>query len=161
VRYVLLERKGVSMGRISVEIELANHADVILARNHRIPEESVRRARIPGVVDTGATDLVLPASVVASLGFPEIEQVVVLYADNRQGLRTEVGEVELKLLGRSKVFSAIVEPDRVDALVGAIVLESLDLITDCKDQRVLPRDPRGLTAAIGVTKREAIAVCSR
>lgn len=28
------------------------------------------------------------------------------------------------------------------AMIGAIVLEALDLLVDCKNQRVVPRDPR-------------------
>lgn len=33
-------------------------------------------------------------------------------------------------------------PKREDALIGAIVFEALDLLVDCKRQRVVPRDPR-------------------
>lgn len=137
------------MGRFTVDLELANHEDVICARLGVLPLEEVRRARIAGLVDTGATDLVLPESVTSSLGLPLLAEVVVSYADGRQAARAEVGDVEVKLLGRTKVFSAIVEPDRSDALVGAIVLEALDLVINCKDQRLEPRDPRGITAAIG------------
>jgi hypothetical protein len=39
------------------------------------------------------------------------------------------------------VFSAIVEPDRDSALIGAIVMEDLDLLVDCVAQRLAPRDP--------------------
>jgi hypothetical protein len=35
-----------------------------------------------------------------------------------------------------------VEPDRDTALIGAIVLGDLDLLVDCKNQRVIPRGPR-------------------
>ncbi len=37
----------------------------------------------------------------------------------------------------------ISEPKRETALIGAIVLEDLDLLLDCVGQRVIPRDPRG------------------
>jgi hypothetical protein len=50
--------------------------------------------------------------------------------------------VFLKLLGRDDTFSAVVEPKRTTSLVGSIVLEALDLLVDCKNQRVFPRDPR-------------------
>jgi clan AA aspartic protease len=138
-----------SVGRFTVEIEVANHQDVIRANDGALLPEKVRRARLTGVVDTGATNLVLPASVAGNLGLPEMEKVVVRYADNRRAVRQEVGDVEVKILGRSNVFSAIVEPDRAEALIGAIVLEVLDLVADCKEQKLAPRDPRGLTAAIG------------
>jgi hypothetical protein len=45
------------------------------------------------------------------------------------------------LLGRGGVFSALVEPDRTDALIGAIVLEDLDFLVDCTRQMLFPRDP--------------------
>jgi len=44
---------------------------------------------------------------------------------------------------RHGTFTAIVEPKRETALIGAIVLEDLDLLVDCQKQRVVPRDPRG------------------
>ena len=51
--------------------------------------------------------------------------------------------VYVQLLGRHGTFTAIVEPRRTTALVGAIVLEDLDLLVDCTaEQRVVPRDPR-------------------
>ena len=39
------------------------------------------------------------------------------------------------------IFSAIVEPDRSDALLGAIVMEELDFLVDCISNTVQPRDP--------------------
>jgi hypothetical protein len=41
-----------------------------------------------------------------------------------------------------------VEPGRSDALIGAIVLEDLDLVADCTHQRPIPRDPRGMFAEL-------------
>ena len=57
--------------------------------------------------------------------------------------RREVKGVYLSLLGRDGTFTAIVEPKRQSALIGAIVLEDLDLLLDCQHQRVVPRDPQG------------------
>jgi hypothetical protein len=52
------------------------------------------------------------------------------------------------LEGRSSVFKAIVEPDRTEALIGAIVLEDLDLIVDCTRQKLVPRDPGGIITEV-------------
>jgi hypothetical protein len=49
----------------------------------------------------------------------------------------------VELLGRGDTFTAVVEPKRDSALIGAIVLEALDLLADCKNQRLVPRDPSG------------------
>jgi predicted aspartyl protease len=144
-----LERRKEPMGRFPVEFELANLEDITLAQAGVLPAEKVRRLRLRGLVDTGATDLILPAPVVAALGLQEIDRVVVRHADNRSAGRSRVGYLEVKLLDRSSVFSAIVEPDRDEALIGAMVLEALDLNANCKEQKLEPRDPHGITVAIG------------
>ena len=56
--------------------------------------------------------------------------------------------VWLKLLGRDGIFKAIVEPDRKDVLVGAIVLEDLDFVVDCITQKLQPRDPDRIISEI-------------
>jgi|SRR6516162_674128 predicted aspartyl protease len=130
------------MGRFSVEFEIANNEDLVRAKNGDIRNDQVRRKIIQGVVDPGATRLVLPLEVTKELGLPvKNKKVKVRYADNRPGMRAEVGQVHLFLLGREDVFSAIVEPKRDTALIGAIVLEDLDFLVDCTKQRLVPRDP--------------------
>ena len=136
------------VGRFSIEFEVANHEDVVQAKKGFMPSEQVRRTRIFGVVDTGATRLVLPASVVDALGLPEAGQVTIRLADGRREPKMVVGDVQLEIQGRSSVFTAVVEPGRADALIGAIVLEELDFIPDCTRQALLPRDPGGLFAEI-------------
>jgi hypothetical protein len=49
--------------------------------------------------------------------------------------------VRLHLQGRDGIFTAVVEPKRDTALIGAIVLEDLDFLVDCQKQRLVPRDP--------------------
>jgi hypothetical protein len=63
-------------------------------------------------------------------------------------LRPEVGAVHLRLQGREDVFSAIVEPNRDTALIGAIVLEDFDFLVDCIKQRLVPRDPDHIVSEI-------------
>ncbi|MBY0525042.1 MAG: retroviral-like aspartic protease family protein [Gemmataceae bacterium] len=136
------------MGRFKVELELANNNDVVLADSGHLAADKVRRARIQGVVDSGATRLVLPKSVADQLGLPDAGKVLVRYADKRRAARKKVKGVWLKLLGRDSVFNAIVEPKRTDALIGAIVMEDLDLIIDCTMQTLLPRNPKGIVSEI-------------
>jgi predicted aspartyl protease len=118
------------------------------AKKGFLPPERVRRVQVSGVVDTGATRLVLPASVVAALGLPEAGQITVRLADGRREPKRVVGDVQLEIQGRSSVFTAVVEPGRTDARIGAIVLEELDFVPDCTRQVLLPRDPQGLFAEI-------------
>ena len=130
------------MGRVSVDFEIANNRDLANALSGHLNPAKVRRKSIRGVVDPGATRLVLPQALAKELGLPiKKNKIKVRYADGRRGLRTEVGEVHLYLLGREDVFSAVVEPKRDTALIGAIVLEDLDFLVDCTKLCLVPRDP--------------------
>jgi predicted aspartyl protease len=131
------------VGRFSVDIEVANNEDLALARRGLLPPDQVRRETIPAVVDSGAAMLVLPQAVVKRLGLPLGGTVNVRYANGRRAQRRKAKGVFLKLLGRDDTFSAVIEPKRQDALIGAIVLEALDLLVDCTAQKVVPRDPSG------------------
>jgi predicted aspartyl protease len=136
------------MGRFSVDVTIANNEDVFRVREGTLPPEKVRQVQIKGVVDTGAARLVLPASVVKQLGLPEAGTVTVRYADQREATRKRVKEALVRIEGREGNFSAVVEPKRKDALIGAIVLEELDLLPDCTNLRLRPRDPKQIIAEI-------------
>ena len=138
-----MRNKGANgVGRFSVESDVANHDDVRDAERGLLASEKVRRMKISGVVDLGATRLVLPASVVKQLGLPTTGKVKVRYANNQTATRDAVKAVYVQLQGRDGVFTAVVEPKRRIALIGAIVLEDLDFVVDCTQQRLVPRDPR-------------------
>jgi predicted aspartyl protease len=109
-----------------------------------LPQDQVRRRTIRAIVDSGATKLVLPESLVKELGLPRGDKIKVRYADGRTAQRRGAEGAYVELLGRHGTFTAIVEPNRETALLGAIVLEDLDLLVDCPNERVVPRDPRGV-----------------
>jgi predicted aspartyl protease len=133
-------KKENHMGRFSVEFEVANYRDEVAAEMGALDPAKIRHTRISGVVDSGASELVLPETVAMELGVRKGAKIKVKYADGRRATRDLVDDVHLKLLGREGTFQAIVEPRRKDALIGAIVLEVLDLVADCR--RLVPRDPR-------------------
>jgi predicted aspartyl protease len=134
---------GSRVGRFNVTIEVANNDDLALVRRGMLEPDDVRRQSIEGVVDSGAAKLVLPQSVVKQLGLTLTDHVTVRYADGRTAQRREAEGAYVELLGRHGTFTAVVEPRRKSALIGAIVLEDLDLLVDCQQQRVVPRDPHG------------------
>ncbi len=139
---------GGGMGRFRVELDLANNGDLEMVRRGLMPPDQVRREKIEGLVDSGATKLVLPEAVVKRLGLPLGDPVKVRYADGRRARRREAEGVFVELLGRHGTFKAISEPRRETALVGVIVLEDLDLLVDGSQQRLVPRDPGGATFEI-------------
>ncbi len=138
--------KEPTMGRFSVEVELANNEDLTRAKDGSITSEQVRRARIRGVVDSGATRLVIPESVAQQLGLDISGSAKVRYADGRVAERPIAQNIHLSYGGRSSVFNAVVEPDRQSLLIGAIVLEDLDFLVDCTAGRLMPRDPKQIVS---------------
>ncbi len=136
------------MGRTIVQITLSNYSDIHEMESGRITPDKIRRVTMNAVVDTGAARLVLPLSVVQHLGLPVSERSTVRYADHRREMRDIVKDAYVELLGRGGPFKAIVEPNREDALLGAIVLEDLDLLVDCAAQRVYPRDPNTIITEV-------------
>jgi predicted aspartyl protease len=138
------------MSRFSVEIELTNNADMVEAERGHLDPAKVRRMKIQGLVDPGATRMVLPAAVVKELGLPIKDQKIqVRYTDGRRALRKEVAGVHVAMQGRAGLFQAVVEPKRETALIGAIVLEDLDFLVGCGKQCLVPRDPHFVVNEIG------------
>ena len=136
------------MGRFSVEVELANDLDVADAEAGRLPAEKVRKERVRGVADSGATWLVIPETVAQRLGLKNAGTTGVRYADGRTAERPIVRRVRLKYGDREEIFSAIIEPGRDSALIGAVVMEILDLIIDCRTSQLVPRDPKRIISEI-------------
>jgi len=86
--------------------------------------------------------------VAKQLGLPLKEKIKVRYANNQTATRDAVKDVYVQIQGRNGNFTAIVEPRRRTALIGAIVLEDLDFVVDCTRQRLVPRDPRYVISEI-------------
>lgn len=91
----------------------------------------------------------LPGIIHSQLKLEPGGEAEVRYADHRRARRALVTNVWLQMMGRSGVFSAVIEPDRTDALIGAIVLEELDLMVDCATQSLHPRNPDLIVSEIG------------
>ncbi len=129
------------MGRVTAEIIVANNRDVVKLAFGDSVLDKVKHVVVSGVADSGAAQLVLPQRVVDELQLQVDGETTVRFADNRREKRQIVGNVWLELLGRYGVYKAVVEPARDDALIGAIVLEDLDLLINCRTQSLYPGEP--------------------
>ncbi len=133
---------GKSVGRFSISFELANTMDVLKVEEGSLDPDQVRRMTIQGVVDSGAAKFVLPKSAADRLGLARGQKVKVRYADGRTATRQTARGAHVTILGREGDFTAVIEPKRTEALIGGIVLEDLDLLVDCQNRQLVPRDPR-------------------
>ena len=129
------------MGRVFVDVILANNRDVVILGDGENVLDRVKHVVVSGVVDSGAAKLVLPQRVVDELQLKVDSETTVRFADNRREKRQVVNNVWLQLLGRQSVFTAVVEPSREDALIGAIVLEELDCSWIAAPNRSIPASP--------------------
>ena len=139
---ILRDGETKPMSRFYVTFTVANNDDLAAARRGDLEPAEVRRLTLRGQVDSGASRLVLPKSVVKQLGLPITEYVKMKHADRRVAKRPVVEGVYVELQGRHSVFKATVEAKRDTALIGALVLEDLDFLVDCARERLVPRDPK-------------------
>jgi clan AA aspartic protease len=131
------------MGKIMTTMKLTNDTDLQNARAGILPPERVRMVQIEGLVDPGATTLVLPADVVAQLGLAVRGIKKVRYADGRVAQIPWVAGLIVEILGRETSCEAFVEHAGTTPLIGQIPLEALDLLVDPKTRelRVNPASP--------------------
>jgi clan AA aspartic protease len=122
-------------------MKLTNSGDLHLARDGLLPPERVRTLEVEALVDTGATDLVLPADLVEALGLPAIDQREIRLSDGSVRVVSKVSELGIEILGRRMGSDAYVMPAGTMALIGQIQLEDLDLVVDprSRELRVKPR----------------------
>ena len=98
-------------------------------------------------IDTGATLLVLPKSITDKLNFPKIRRQVVKYANETTEEKDIVAAVEVEICSRKGWFEAVVEPNKNYALIGAVVMETLDLIVEPASLQVYPNPRSNLPMA--------------
>lgn len=133
-----------SMGKVTAEFQLWNFMDeaaVMGGFKAPLVEECL--------VDTGATLPVIPERVALALGLSrEPERVKVGFANGVWELREVAVGLRLKFLDRRTNCRAVIEPGRDNVLIGQIVLEDMDVLVDCKSQKLVPRDPSGAVTEV-------------
>jgi clan AA aspartic protease len=127
---------GEHMGAVQVNVKLTNAIDEALVRRGLLNPNLLRVYEVEALVDTGAVRTVLPADLVQQLGLNIRGQQIAQYAN---GAEESVGLTEpviIEIAGRETIEAALVTGNMV--LIGQTVLETLDLLVDCKNQRLIP-----------------------
>ncbi len=127
------------MGQITEKIILENSVHRELHFAGTLDADKVKTHTMNAIVDTGAVMLALPQDVVEVLGLREQRTIVVRYADERRETLSVCGPVFIEVSGRSMNTECIVLPPTSEALIGQTVLETLDLLADCQNQKLMPR----------------------
>ncbi len=124
------------MGEVRIKVKLTNALDDALFRRGQLAKDEMRVYEADAMVDTGAVRSVIPTHVVEKLDVGIRGNRVAEYADGRKESVGLTEPVLFDLMGRDTMEEALVLGDEV--LIGQTVLEKLDLLVDCANQRVIP-----------------------
>jgi len=131
------------MGRVVTEATFENLNDLFDAERGMIPDSQVRRVTAnDALVDTGATLLSLPTTLIRQLGLKERSRRRVT---SSAGL-TEAAmydAVRLTIQGRTCTMDVMEVPDTVPILIGQIPLEQLDFVVDMRNRTLIGNPAHG------------------
>ena len=127
----------------TTRIELANQDELILAGAGIMNPEDVKRITIEdALVDTGATRLGLPPSIVERLGLTPLRSEQVRTVKGITALWI-YSQVQFKILERESITTVMGIPEGAPVLIGHILLEDLDLCLDIKKGLIYNPDHDG------------------
>ncbi|MEP0848801.1 MULTISPECIES: clan AA aspartic protease [Cyanophyceae] len=115
-----------------MQVKLTNAIDEELVNRGLLNPNLLRVYETQALVDTRATRTVLPKH----LGLRIRSQQVAKYADGREEAVGLTEPVIIEIEGRQTIEATMVTAHQV--LIGQTVLETLDLLVDCKNQRLVP-----------------------
>ena len=125
-----------NMGAVRVKVKLTNAIDEELVKRGLLNPNLLRVYEAEALIDTGAVRTAIPLEICEHLGLRIRSQEIAKYADGRQETVGLTGPILIELEGRETIEAAMVLGDMV--LIGQTVLETLDLLVDCKNQRLVP-----------------------
>jgi clan AA aspartic protease len=121
------------MGKVIEKVKMWN-----VWEEEKIKEGKSLPLEVEVIVDTGATQVLLPADLVKRLRLKPSGKTRVKYADGRIEEKEVAFGLRIELLGRNTECRAIIEKEGVKPLIGQIVLEDTDLLVDCKTGKLIP-----------------------
>lgn len=139
---VMAPRRGMEMGRVVVPITVENVEDRERAERGELPPDQVRRVTTDALVDTGATFLSMPESMIRALG---------LKFDRVRDLRTVTGLVRLNVYrgarlgvqGRDVTEEVVGLREHRQVLLGQLPLQRLDFWIDIVNERLVGNPEHG------------------
>ena len=137
----LRENPTPHMGEVRTTVRLFNNADANAAAEGALPSEKVRTVETDALVDMGAVRSCIPASMMEQLGIRPHDQVSVELADGSKKNFGIAYGVRFEIMERRSSNDALILGDEM--LIGQTLLEKMDLLVDCTQQRLVPAHPEG------------------
>lgn len=132
------------VGMLFASITIANDYDDERVESGLLDPAGVRRVELREVlVDTGASDLCLPADLIRTLGLRRLRTIDVQTAGGVHQSELFRGAL-LSIEDRVGVFNCIALPEGTQPLLGCTVMESLGVIPDVANHRLEFLPERGV-----------------
>ena len=109
----------------------AIHVDVTI----RNPGERARSWTAPFLVDTGATDSVVPRTRLEEIGLEPVERMMYELADGTR-IPMDVGGAQIEFLGKRIGGTIVFGDTEAEPLLGVTALESMGVVVDPGNQRL-------------------------
>jgi predicted aspartyl protease len=126
-----------TLGSFLTEVKIENLRDLWEAQKGQRKDEDVRRVVVKdALVDTGASTLSLPSSLIKTLGLEKVSRRRIRSATGSAEVNT-YNAVRFSIQGRDGTVDEMEVPDDVPVLIGQIPLELCDFVVDPKGQRLI------------------------
>jgi clan AA aspartic protease len=131
------------MGRVTTAATIENLGDLFDVSKGRLTDDQVRRVTVEqALVDTGASTLSLPSSLIKQLGLTKVSTRRITTAAG-QSHADRYSAVRLKIEERDATVEVMEVPDGVPVLIGQIPLEYMDFVVDPANQRLIGNPAHG------------------
>ena len=118
------------MGRVLVTARVENVGDLLAVDEGRLALADIRAIEVPdALVDTGATGLSMPATLMAGLGLKYLRSRMARTSAGEMSVRI-FGTARLTIQGRDCPVDITELPDGCPVLIGQIPLEAMDFVVD-------------------------------
>jgi len=135
VKVQILNKKN--MGKVSVDIEIVNFVDEEMAARGLIDPEKIRKVILKDVlVDTGASTVCLPLSVIKALGLSPLGEVMTETAAGTHNRKIFRG-ASFKIGDRTATFDCLELPEGSKPLLGVFPMEFLGIEVDLQNEKLI------------------------
>ena len=124
------------MSVVNTEITLVNDVDTCNVELGYIKADEVRQMTVQAIVDTGAWTMVINEETRKKLGLMDKGYGEATLADGQTSEYPMAGPLEIRWKNRHLICEALVIPNAPDILLGAWILEGLDLTINPKRELV-------------------------
>ena len=132
-----------TMGRVTVAAKIENVAELFLSQSGTLSPEQVHRIEVSdALVDTGATTLSMPKSMIDQLNLTPLRSRTARTSAGPARFQV-YGAVRLTVQGRECTLDVAEIPDDCPVLIGQVPLELLDFVVDPINQRLIGNPAHG------------------